>query len=44
MKKLTAFDFNRMTPEALASHTDESVYKAAVAAKKLNSGMIKVIK
>jgi hypothetical protein len=44
MKKLTAYDFNRMTPERLADFSDEVVYAAAVAAKKINSGMFKVVK
>ena len=44
MKKLTPFDFNRMTPESLANYSDEAVYKAAVAARKLNTGMIKSVK
>lgn len=44
MKKLTAYDFNRMTPEQLANFSDEVVYLAAVAARKINCGMFKVVK
>lgn len=44
MKELTAHDFNKMSPERLADFPEEAVYKAAVKAKKLNSGMFKVVK
>ena len=44
MKNLTAYDFNRMTPERLADFPEDVIYAAAVKAKKINSGMFKVVK
>jgi hypothetical protein len=44
MKILTGHDFNKMTPERLADFPEEVIYAAAVKAKKLNSGMFKVVK
>jgi len=44
MARLTAYDFMKKSPEDLALYSDDQLYKAAVAAKRLKDGKIKVVK